>query len=72
MLAQSACSCKRRSLLQQAQAAIRWSNARGCVIGVAATSVWLKEFWRYDARTDEHAVRERALRSDGAPAGPEP
>ena len=43
-----------------------------CVIGVAATSVWLKEFWRYDARTDEHAVRERALRSDVAPAGPEP
>jgi len=43
-----------------------------CVIGVAATSVWLKEFWRYDARTDEHAVRERALRSDGAPAGPGP
>ena len=31
-----------------------------CVVGVAATAAWLKEFWRYDARTDEHAVRERA------------
>jgi hypothetical protein len=36
-----------------------------CVAGVVATSVWLREFWRYDARTDEHAVRERELRSAG-------
>ncbi len=35
-----------------------------CVVGVAATAAWLKEFWRYDARTDEHAVRERAARAD--------
>ncbi|WP_432886425.1 MFS transporter [Kribbella sp. CA-245084] len=34
-----------------------------CVIGVAGTAAWLREFWRYDARTDEHAVRERDLRA---------
>jgi len=34
-----------------------------CVAGVIATSVWLRDFWRYDARTDEHAVRERELRA---------
>ena len=32
-----------------------------CVAGVAATAVWLRDFWRYDARTDEHAVRERRV-----------
>ncbi|MET9269590.1 MFS transporter [Kribbella sp. NPDC003557] len=36
-----------------------------CVAGVVATSVWLREFWRYDSRTDEHAVRERELRAAG-------
>jgi hypothetical protein len=30
---------------------------------VALTAVWLRDFWRYDARTDEHAVRERAVRA---------
>lgn len=34
-----------------------------CVAGVVATTVWLRDFWRYDARTDEHAVRERDLRA---------
>jgi MFS family permease len=34
-----------------------------CVIGVVGTAAWLREFWRYDARTDEHAVRERELRT---------
>jgi MFS family permease len=34
-----------------------------CVAGVAATAVWLRDFWRYDARTDEHAVRERRVRA---------
>lgn len=34
-----------------------------CVVGVLGTAVWLREFWRYDARTDEHAVRERELRT---------
>jgi hypothetical protein len=29
---------------------------------VAAVAVWLRDFWRYDARTDEHAVREREYR----------
>jgi MFS family permease len=34
-----------------------------CVAGVVATAVWLRDFWGYDARTDEHAVRERELRT---------
>ena len=34
-----------------------------CVIGVTGTAAWLREFWQYDARTDEHAVRERELRT---------
>jgi MFS family permease len=33
-----------------------------CVVGVAVTAVWLRDFWQYDARTDEHAVREREVR----------
>jgi MFS family permease len=36
-----------------------------CVVGVIGTAAWLREFWRYDARTDEHAVRERELRTAG-------
>ena len=39
-----------------------------CVLGVAATAAWLRDFWRYDAQTDEHAVRERTLRADRAAA----
>ncbi|TDD46806.1 MFS transporter [Kribbella antibiotica] len=35
-----------------------------CVAGVAATGAALRDFWRYDARTDEHAVRERDLRAE--------
>jgi MFS family permease len=35
-----------------------------CVLGVAATTVWLRDFWRYDDRTDEHAVRERVVRAE--------
>lgn len=34
-----------------------------CVVGVVGTAAWLREFWRYDARTDEHAIRERDLRT---------
>jgi len=34
-----------------------------CVAGVAATAAALRDFWAYDARTDEHAVRERSLRA---------
>ena len=33
-----------------------------CVAGVTGTAAWLRGFWRYDARTDEHAVREREVR----------
>lgn len=34
-----------------------------CVAGVIGTAAWLRDFWRYDARTDEHARRERELRA---------
>jgi len=34
-----------------------------CVAGVGATAAALRSFWAYDARTDEHAVRERELRA---------
>jgi MFS family permease len=37
-----------------------------CVVGVAATAVWLRDFWGYDSRTDEHAVAERASRAAAA------
>ena len=37
-----------------------------CVAGVAATAAALPSFWRYDARTDEHATRERAVREQRA------
>ncbi|TDU89255.1 putative MFS family arabinose efflux permease [Kribbella voronezhensis] len=40
-----------------------------CVAGVIGTTVWLREFWRYDARTDEHAIRERDLRTAAEAAG---
>lgn len=40
-----------------------------CVVGVVGTAVWLREFWRYDARTDEHAIRERDLRGGVQPTG---
>jgi MFS family permease len=36
-----------------------------CVAGVIGTAAWLRDFWRYDARTDEHAIRERELRAAG-------
>jgi MFS family permease len=39
-----------------------------CVAGVAATAGWLRGFWAYDARTDEHASRERDLRAARAAA----
>lgn len=39
-----------------------------CVLGVVATGVWLRDFWSYDARTDEHAVREREYRATAAAA----
>ena len=39
------------------------SGGLACVVGVAFTAVWLRDFWSYDARTDEHAVAERELRA---------
>ena len=38
------------------------SGGLACVAGVGLTAVWLRDFWTYDARTDEHAVAERAVR----------
>jgi MFS family permease len=34
-----------------------------CLVGVGATAAWLRDFWRYDDRTDEHAAREREVRA---------
>jgi MFS family permease len=34
-----------------------------CVVGVSAAALALRGMWAYDARTDEHALRERALRA---------
>jgi MFS family permease len=45
---------------------VRGSIASGgfaCVAGVAITAAWLRDFWDYDARTDEHAVAEREIRA---------
>jgi MFS family permease len=39
------------------------SGGLACVGGVAATAGLLRDFWSYDARTDEHAVAERAARA---------
>jgi MFS family permease len=50
---------------------VRGSIASGgalCVAGVAATALWLRDFWSYDSRTDEHAVRERGLRQSLDPS----
>jgi MFS family permease len=40
-----------------------------CVAGVAVTAAALRSFWDYDARTDEHAARERELRAVREAAG---
>jgi MFS family permease len=45
---------------------VRGSIASGgfaCVVGVVATASALPDFWRYDARTDEHALAERSRRA---------
>jgi MFS family permease len=39
------------------------SGGAACVVGVLATATWLRDFWDYDARTDEHAVAERLRRT---------
>jgi MFS family permease len=38
------------------------SGGVSCVAGVTLTALWLHDFWAYDARTDEHAVAQRAAR----------
>jgi MFS family permease len=38
------------------------SGGVACVAGVAATALWLRNFWSYDSQVDEHAVAERAVR----------
>ena len=38
------------------------SGGFACVAGVTLTAVWLRDFWDYDARTDEYAVAERESR----------
>ena len=32
------------------------------LVGVALTAAWLRDFWTYDDRTDEHALAEREVR----------
>ncbi len=58
-----------RSGLVADLAGVRASIVSGgllCVAGVGTTATALRSFWRYDARTDEHAVRERAARARAA------
>ena len=38
------------------------SGGLACVAGVALTALWLRDFWDYDARTDEHALAEQERR----------
>jgi MFS family permease len=38
------------------------SGGVSCVAGVAITATWLHDFWRYDERTDQHALDERRAR----------
>jgi MFS family permease len=42
------------------------SGGFACVAGVTLTALWLREFWRYDTRTDEFAQAERARRAAAA------
>lgn len=39
------------------------SGGFACVVGVGLTAAALRDFWSYDARTDEYAVAERAGRA---------
>jgi MFS family permease len=38
------------------------SGGVSCVAGVTLTAMWLRDFWGYDARTDEHALAQREAR----------
>ncbi len=40
------------------------SGGAACVAGVAITAVALRDFWSYDARTNEYAVAERETRAN--------
>ncbi len=42
------------------------SGGAACVVGVTATALWLRDFWSYDNRTDEHAIAEREARGQRA------
>ncbi len=42
------------------------SGGVSCVAGVALTAIWLRDFWRYDALTDEHALAEKQARQPAA------
>lgn len=47
------------------------SGGISCVAGVSLTAVWLHDFWRYDERTDEHALaQKRARQLAGEPTQP--
>ncbi|MET0789001.1 MAG: MFS transporter, partial [Cellulomonas sp.] len=39
------------------------SGGFACVGGVTLTALVLRDFWSYDARTDEYAVAERRARA---------
>ena len=41
------------------------SGGFACIGGVTVTALALRDFWSYDARTDEHAVAERVARAAG-------
>ena len=43
--------------------ALEWKVGFACVGGVTLTALMLRDFWSYDARTDEHAVAERRARA---------
>lgn len=55
-----------RASTMAAATSLRFSLAGGgllCVIAVAAVAIAVPPLWRYDARTDEHAMRERQRRT---------
>ena len=75
--------CPTRSVRSAARSAPVWSptprrcgprsSAAACCAWSASRRprLWLRDFWRYDDRTDEHAVRERTRRT-AAEASPNP
>ena len=44
------------------------SGGVSCVAGVTITAMWLRDFWTYDSRTDEHALAQRQPGSPPASA----